>query len=152
MSARRRLWPDPFQSIGADPRYCWARGVDSVGNLELGLYPPPVTDRVYFFEYYRRAVHPVAGSDAIEAITGLPVKFHPILVARAKDYAFEHERENGDVRSRAELMYIEGLSRMAKLLPPGGASRQVSNGREHRHGHYYDNPDISALSGLPFEG
>jgi len=114
-NARHRMYPDPFDSLGAQPQDWWVRGVDDLGNVELGVYPPASVDTLLLVEYYRRPVLPSADGDNIEAITGIPDRFHPVIVARAKSKAFEFERENGDVRARADFEYDQGIRRMKAL-------------------------------------
>lgn len=139
---RRRLWPDPFLSIGADPREAWVRGVDEFGRRELGLYPPPSADRVYFFEFYRGAALPTKDEDELEHITGIPRHFHPVITARGKIKAFEFERESGQPRALVDFEWANGIKNMRKFRGANaGALRQVESDRVNRS-IIFDNPDI----------
>lgn len=108
----RRLFPDPFLTLGAFPYEWWVRGVDSSGNIQLVLYPPPDEKRVYQVEYWRRVQLPINDSDELEVVTGIQERFHPVIVAGAKYKAFEFEFENEGVKASAQGEFLAGISRM----------------------------------------
>lgn len=109
---KRRYWPDPFQEIGALPYEWWTRGVDSAGDVRLMIYPPPDADRTYELEYWKRPRFPSSDGDEMEAATGIPEKFHPVIVDGAKFYAFEFEFENEATKATAFAKFSRGLDRM----------------------------------------
>ena len=127
---RQRRWPDPFEVIGAIPYEWYARGVDGSGNVRVVLYPPPDEDRQYQCEYWRRPVLPTQDSDEIEAITGIPERFHPVVVAGAKYRAYEFEFENDSVKGAAMMEFQRGLSRMMENgRPDHGTMRILKSNR-----------------------
>lgn len=127
---RQRRWPNPFDVVGGLPYEWYTRGVDANGNVRLNLYPPPDTDRKYSCEYWRRVQLPVSDSDEIEAVTGIPERFHPVVVAGAKYRAYEFEFENDSVKGAAMVEFQRGLSRMMENgRPDAGAMRVLKSGR-----------------------
>lgn len=127
---RQRRWPNPFEVIGAIPYEWYTRGVDAGGNVRLVLYPPPDEDRKYTVEYWRRPVFPTADSDEMEAVTGIPERFHPVIVAGAKYRAYEFEFENDSVKGAALMEFKNGLSRMMENgASDAGAMRVLKSGR-----------------------
>ena len=127
---RRRLIPNPFEGIGALPSHWWPRGIDAAGNVQIGVYPPPSTDRTYMLEEFERPRFPSADGDELEVATGIPVRFHPVIVARGKIKAFEIEDEGELKRGMAEREYSQGISAMKQFGEPGvGASLQVRSNR-----------------------
>lgn len=126
----RRLFPDPFLTLGAFPYEWWARGVDSSGNIQLVLYPPPDEKRVYQVEYWRRVQLPTSDSDELEAVTGIQERFHPVIVAGAKYKAFEFEFENEGVKASAQGEFLAGISRMRNFSrADAGAIRSLRSDR-----------------------
>jgi len=129
---RKRLWPDPFLVIGAYPYEWWTRGVNSAGDIELILYPPPNEDRMYQVEYWRRVQLPTVDGDELEVVTGIPERFHPVIVAGGKYRAFEFEFENEGVKAAAQAEFLTGLSRLRNFSrPDAGAIRQLRSGRSN---------------------
>ena len=129
---RKRFWPDPFQVIGAHPYEWWVRGVDASGNIELVLYPPPDADRMYQIQYWRRVQLPTSDGEELEAITGIPERFHPVIVAGGKYRAFEFEFENEGVKASAQSEFYSGISRLRNFSrQDAGAIRRLRSGREN---------------------
>lgn len=127
---RRRTYPDPFEGIGSYPSHYWTRGVDSTGAIEVGIYPPPSQDRTYTLEYWARASYPTSDSEELEAITGIPRRFHPVLLARGKAKAFEFEDESESKRAFAMSEYLEGVKKMKNFCRPDAhAHRQMMSDR-----------------------
>ena len=130
---RRRLWPDPFRVTGTRPDEWWVGGVNSSGNLVLSLYPFPDADRNYVVDYWKKLAVPSADGDELEDITGIPTRFHPVIVARGKEKAFEFEDESEIKRAHAAAEYLRGVKKMksfAKLN--AGAMRQLHSDRVSR--------------------
>ncbi|MFQ5380016.1 MAG: hypothetical protein ACE5EF_00125 [Dehalococcoidia bacterium] len=129
---RSRLFPDPFDR-GTLPTHWWIRGVSPSGNLLLAVYPPPAVDRAYQVEFWRRPVLPTVGTQELEAVTGIPARFHPVVVARAKAKAFEFEDAGDTKRALAEAEYITGIQRMKRYSRASvGGTRQRMSTRTRR--------------------
>ena len=108
----QRLWPDPFLVIGGLPDRWWAKGVDATGNVEIVLYPPPDTNRVYMVDFWRRPAFPTNDADDLAAVTGIPERFQPTIIAGAKYRAFEFEFETDTVKAAAYGEFQRGLANM----------------------------------------
>jgi len=127
---RQRLWPDPFVVIGGIPGEWWARGVDASGNVEIILYPPPDEDRAYAIEYWRRPRFTATDGDEMEAATGIPERFHPVIVAGAKYRAYEFEFEQDSVKAMAFGEFQRGLDNMRQFgRHNAGVARRLGSDR-----------------------
>lgn len=127
---RRRMFPNPFDGIGNYPTHYWTRGVDSTGAIEVGIYPAPSEDRTYTLEYWARAAYPTNDADELEAVTGVPRRFHPVILARGKAKAYEFEDENESKRAFCEAEYQRGVQRMREFCRPDAhAHRQFKSDR-----------------------
>lgn len=130
---RQRFWPDPFVAIGGLPFEWWIRGVDSAGDVRMVLYPPPSEDRTYQLEFWKRPSFPASDADEIESVTGIPERFHPVLVAGAKYKAYEFEFENDGVKAHAFAEFARGLANMMETgRPNAGAIRRLKSARVNR--------------------
>ena len=143
---RKRRWPDPFLGVGSRPDSAWVRGVSPTGHIEMGVYPPPSENRTYYIEFWSRLALPASDSDELEAATGIPERFHPVLVARGKMKAYEFEDESDSKRSLAAAEYFQGVTRMKQHCKPDvGAVLQMQSGRRNRSSHYDDHTEITGV-------
>jgi len=111
-----RFWPNPFELLGAWPERWFTRGSSS-GAVELVLFPPASEDRVYFIDYYQTPTLPTSSTlDAIEmdALTGIPEKFHSVVVAGAIAKALQFDYENIEQVGMWKAEFQLGLRDMRK--------------------------------------
>ncbi len=111
---RNRLYPNPFNHIGVDPAEWWTYGSDAAGNVELVIFPPATSDRNLRITYRQTPTLPTADNDDLLVVTGIPVKFHPVITAGLKYRMYQFEFENQATMGAALLEYREGLADMKK--------------------------------------
>lgn len=110
-----RFHPDPFDYLGCEPEEWWVKG-HNAGNVNIVLFPPPDEDRVYYLEVWTRPTPPVldtTGDDVDMAVqTGIPERFHSVIVAGSIYRAMKFEFENTEHMNHWYMEYQQGLRDM----------------------------------------
>lgn len=128
-----RFYPDPFALLGSRPVAWDTKGVDAAGDVQMRLFPMPSEDRIYYITYHARPSLPDSGtadSVEIEALTGIPKRFHKIIVARAIYEAkkFDFERQD-QIPELAE--FLDGIGRMKKYADTSAGRLYILQSRKN---------------------
>lgn len=82
-------------------------GLDSSGNIQLTFYPFPTTPQIYEVKYLKRLTDLSADAD----LSGIPVKWHHVIVEGALIYSFQFQRNLNLVKNWTDL-YASHLKTM----------------------------------------